>query len=173
MNVRLSGPFATEGATNATAVASCRYCGERPAREMYRGLCWHCELGVLVGDLPRQSAGVNPSDEIGTASLPAYVHEPVQRAELYGLTVAWTKHALARWRERCVGRNAADVPLEKIALRAQWLSHGEIFKTRAKGLVFVCLRVQSGAIVLTVTPKRKKGQRPNQQRNTEAHDSAQ
>lgn len=35
------------------AAAPCRYCGDRPGRDVYRGVCWICELGVLVGDLPK------------------------------------------------------------------------------------------------------------------------
>ncbi len=33
--------------------APCRYCGERPGRDVYHGVCWICELGVLAGDLPK------------------------------------------------------------------------------------------------------------------------
>lgn len=32
---------------------ACLYCGDRPGREVYHGICWICELGVLTGDLPK------------------------------------------------------------------------------------------------------------------------
>lgn len=32
---------------------ACLYCGDRPGRDVYHGICWICELGVLAGDLPK------------------------------------------------------------------------------------------------------------------------
>lgn len=47
---------------HSDASEPCRFCGDRPGREVYRGICWICELGVLAGDLPKvDQSNVNGS----------------------------------------------------------------------------------------------------------------
>jgi hypothetical protein len=73
-----------------------------------------------------------------------------------GLRVIWTKHAMQRCAERFGVRDTLTTPYDKIAFRAMKLSNGEAFKVREHGIRFVCIRVETGAIIVTVTPKSQK-----------------